>query len=175
MDIPGIGKVERQEEFGWLCSQPLPIGALRGHHCRIVLDEGYVEDERKEDFHGAIANLRSDERDLLDEAAPYVFRYCEDMNRDWKRGDPEFVEATPHSIWEHVQLGSELHVSRRSPRDQAIYVSFECNCDWEPEHGLQLVFREGRAVVKVGPYDGHLTNADAYGDPGLEGTVYKER
>ena len=174
MEVPGVGNVERQEEFGWLCSQPLPMGALGGHRCRILL-EGYEEDARKEDFHGAIANLRSSERDLLQEAARYVFRYYEDMNRDWDRGDPEYVEASPHSIWEHVQLGSELYISRRPSGDHAVYVSLECNCDWEPEHGLQLVFREGRTVIKVGPYDGHLTNADAYADPGLEGTVYKGR
>ena len=97
------------------------------------------------------------------------------MNQDRDRGDPEYIEAAPERIWQHVQLGSELHISRRRHGDHAIYISLECNCDWEPEHGLQLVFREGRAVVKVGPFDGHLTNTDAYDDPGLEGTIYKER
>jgi len=174
MEVPGVGEVERHEEFGWLCSQPLPIGALGGHRCRILL-EGYEEDVRKEDFHVAIANLRSSERDLLHEAARDVFRFYEDMIRDWDRSDPEYVEAAPHNIWEHVQLGSELYISRRGSGDQAIYMSLECNCDWEPEHGLQLVFKEGLAVAKVGPYDGHLTNADAYDDPALEGTIYKAR
>jgi hypothetical protein len=141
MEVPGIGKVEPHEEFGWLCSQPLPIGALGGHRCRIFL-QGYKEDARKEDFHGAIANLRSSERDLLGEAARHVFRYYEDLSRDWDRGGPDYVEASPQTIWEHVQLGSELHVSRRRHGDQAVYISFECNCDWEPEHGLQLVFKE---------------------------------
>ena len=91
-----------------------------------------------------IANFRASERDLLNEAARHVFRYYEDMSRDRDRGDPEYVEAAPERIWEHVQLGSELHVSRRTSGDQAIYISLECNCDWEPEHGLQLVFKEGR-------------------------------
>ena len=142
---------------------------------RILLD-GYEEDARKEDFHDAIANFRSSERDLLNEAARHVFRYYEDMSRGLDRGDPDYVEAAaPASIWDHVQLGSELHISRRRYGDHAVYISLECNCDWEPEHGLQLVFKEGLAVVKVGPYDGHLTNADAYDDPGLEGTIYKER
>jgi hypothetical protein len=48
----------------------------------------------------------------------------------------------------------------------------ECECDWEPEHGLQIVFRDGREVTKVGPYDGHLTNSAAYANDDLDGIVY---
>ena len=48
----------------------------------------------------------------------------------------------------------------------------ECGCDWEPEHGLELVLEDGARVTKVGPYDGHLTNAAAYADPTLESVVY---
>jgi hypothetical protein len=46
------------------------------------------------------------------------------------------------------------------------------NCDWEVEHGMQLVLRDGRTVSKVSPYDGHLTNADAFADPKLVGVIY---
>jgi hypothetical protein len=45
---------------------------------------------------------------------------------------------------------------RIAGRDQRVYVSVECECDWEPEHGLQIVFRDGATVTKVGPYDGHV-------------------
>jgi hypothetical protein len=72
-----------------------------------------------------------------------------------------------------VRLGSQPVISRRSYRDKGIYVSLECGCDWEEEHGMQLVFKNGLQVVKVGPFDGHLTNADAYADDSLENVVYK--
>lgn len=174
MDIPGLGTVERYEDFDWLCSRPVALGALGGRPCRVFL-EGYEEDPNKEDFHVTIASLLSNERDLLEEARPYVFRYYYDANSEWEPDDAEYIEADLQSIWEHVGLGSEPHISRRSHGDKAVYVSLECNCDWEEEHGLQLVFREGRALVKVGPYDGHLTNADAYADPSLEEVIYRER
>jgi len=60
-----------------------------------------------------------------------------------------------------VSFGGELIVSRRSGGDRAVYVSLECDCDWEPEHGLQLVFRNGTAITKVGPFDGRSSHADA--------------
>ena len=56
--------------------------------------------------------------------------------------------------------------------EDGIYFSLECNCDWEPEHGLQLILRDGTRITKVGGYDGHLTNADAFGDPAKVGVVY---
>jgi hypothetical protein len=43
-----------------------------------------------------------------------------------------------------------------------------CGCDWEEEHGLQIVLRNGVRVNKVDGYDGHLTNSDAFADDGPE-------
>jgi len=67
-----------------------------------------------------------------------------------------------------VQFGSELRVFRRRDGDQGIYISIECGCDWEPEHGMEIVFKEGRKLVKVGPDDG-----DPFGDESLENAIYK--
>lgn len=64
-------------------------------------------------------------------------------------------------------------VTRRPYGDKRIYISLECGCDWEREHGLQIVFKEGQYVNKLGPYDGHLTNSDAFADDALEDIVYK--
>jgi hypothetical protein len=37
------------------------------------------------------------------------------------------------------------------------------------------VFRDGATVTKVGPYNGHLTNAAAYDDEQLNDVVYQVR
>jgi len=52
------------------------------------------------------------------------------------------------------------------------YLSFEGEVSWEPEHELQLVYEDGQRVCKVRQYDGHVTVADAYGDPSLLGVVF---
>ncbi|TCJ11613.1 hypothetical protein EZJ19_15185 [Parasulfuritortus cantonensis] len=173
MNIPGLGEVTKVPRFGWYESQAIALPLLDGKVCRVIIQD-YDEDPAKDDFHTAIANLLSSPRSVLAEAEPYVFAYYQDVNSNWDPSDEEHVAMhSPSEVWDHVQLGTEPIVSRRSYGDRGIYVSLECNCDWEPEHGLQIVFRNGNKVCKVGPYDGHLTNADAYADPALEDVVYR--
>ena len=59
-------------------------------------------------------------------------------------------------------------MSRRAYQEQDIYVQVACECDWEQEHGLQLVFRQGKKLTRISDNDGHLTEADAYGKPDEE-------
>lgn len=37
-----------------------------------------------------------------------------------------------------------------------IYVLVECGCEWEEEHGLQLVFKNGQQLTRVSYNDGGL-------------------
>ena len=53
-------------------------------------------------------------------------------------------------------------------------VECECEWEWEPEHGLQFVLKNGETVIKVGPYDGHLTHSDADADDSLENIIYEQ-
>lgn len=56
--------------------------------------------------------------------------------------------------------------------DSVEALSIECECAWEPEHGLQLVFASGERLSRVSPYDGHLTWASTVADRSLAGRVY---
>ena len=172
MEIPGLGTVTKDTQFDWYDSQPLPVPVLGGMLCQVVV-EGYYEDLKKDEYHAAIANFLSIRPSVLKEAEPHVFRYFQACKVNWEPEDLEFLAIqSPGDVWRHVQLGSEPMVTRRSYGDKAIYISLECGCDWEEEHGLQIVFKNGLRVNKVGPYDGHLTNSDAYADDSLEDVVY---
>ena len=72
-----------------------------------------------------------------------------------------------NDIWNHVQP-YEIYVERRPYEDKDIYINIICDCDWELEHGLQLVFRQGKQITRVSMIDGHLTEADAYDKPDSE-------
>jgi hypothetical protein len=174
MEIPGLGNVTWDTKYDWYRSDPVPVPVLGGKPCRIIV-EGYDEDSRKEDYHAAIANFLSVDQLVLKEAEGHVFRYYKDCNKYWGPEDKEYVMIqSAIEVWRHVRLGDEPMVSRRDSGDCGIYVSLECGCDWEEEHGLQIVFKNGLRVNKVGPYDGHLTTSDAYADDSLEEVVYRE-
>lgn len=148
--------------------------ALGGAPCRFIVD-GYVGDPAPEDFHAAVRTFLALDRSVLTTAAPAIFAYYRDVTDDiLASGDDDwYVEIEgPHDVLDHVRFGSEPMVTRDSHRDRHVHVSLECECDREEEHGLLLVFRDGRTVTKVGPCDGHLTNAAAWGDDSLDGVVY---
>jgi hypothetical protein len=173
LQIPVLGTVTKDERFGWLYSDPVALRIFGNKPVRIVL-EGYEEDQNKEDFHAAISKFLATGPEVLMAAQVDVFSFYSDINQYYEPADEDFVHIdAEREVWKHVRFGDEAVVGRRAYGDKGIYVSVECNCDWEPEHGMQIVFKNGETICKVGPYDGHLTNADAYADELLENVVYR--
>ena len=160
----------------WLVSASFPIPVLRGHPCRFVFDDGEGLDAEPEALGVAVGNMLRLDAFALTEVQHLVFQYCQEMLAVHEPAyRPAILVRRADDVWHQVSFGSELHVSRRNEGDDedGIYFSLECSCAWEPEHGLQIVIRDGLAVTKVGPFDGHLTNSDAFGDSRLSGVVYK--
>jgi hypothetical protein len=173
MDVPGLGEVTKDEDTGWHYSQPIAVPMFGGKRCRIVL-EGYDGDERKDDFRVAIANFLSSGPAVLREADEPLFRYYKDFEQWWLEDGKQPITSADE-LWQHVRLGCEPMFTRRYYGDKGIYVSVECGCGWEVEHGLQLVLKNGIRVTKLGGYDGHLANSDAFADDGLEHVIYRDR
>jgi hypothetical protein len=172
MEIPLLGTLTKDSRLDWYYSNAIPVGVLGNKPCRFVLDR-YVEDQNKEELHTAIANFLSIDASVLSAATPHVFQYYKECNANWTPEDDEFLTIkSADQVWAHVRIGNKPIVSRRRYGDKGIYISLECNCDWEEEHGLQIVFKNGSTINKVGPCDGHLTNSDAYADDALEDVIY---
>ncbi|MFQ6398998.1 DUF6985 domain-containing protein [Nocardia sp. KC 131] len=174
MQIPSLGTLTFDSELDGYRADPIPVSVLGGSSCQLALT-GYASDPTPEDFHTAVSEFLALTPSALQAAAPSVFAYYRDvMDAVVADGDNDwYVEvASEDAVFDHVQFGDELRVLRGHDGDQHVYVSLECECDWEQEHGLQIVFRDGRTVTKVGPYDGHLTNSRAYGDSRFDGVVY---
>ena len=81
------------------------------------------------------------------------------------------VPSSPAAIWNFVQP-REIYLMSGFDADPHHYVVAACDCDWEREHGLTLVWRDGTTLCKVGPSDGHTTNVDAFDDPSMQNVVY---
>lgn len=155
MEIPGLGAVIEDEAFEGFRSKAIAVAALGGIECEFLV-EGYDDDERPEDFHAAIRAFLGLDASALTAARPAIYEYYLDVRREL--GDELDVEiGGPDEVLDYVDLGTEPQVLRNDA-DGRVYVSLECECAWEPEHGLLLVFRDGAVVTRVGPYDGHLTD-----------------
>lgn len=100
---------------------------------------------------------------------PHVYAYYRDLHT---HADSAWIDAVmavptqPDDIWKHVRplsitLTSRLAQFETIDKDDPVpYVLLEANCDWEDEHGLQLVWREGHALVKVSECDGKPLQAE---------------
>jgi hypothetical protein len=168
MEIPGLGKVTAEPDLDWYVSEPIAVPVLGGTECRIAV-EYYDDDPDPEAIHRAIQNFLAAAPEVLRAAEPHLFHYY----RDCAEYAPDIRIESPEGVWPHIHFGDQPIVSRRGYGDERVYVSVECGCDWEDEHGLQIVFEEGARVSKIGPFDGHLTNEDAYADPRLAGVIYR--
>ncbi|SMC29103.1 hypothetical protein SAMN02745857_03605 [Andreprevotia lacus DSM 23236] len=175
MDFPLLGELEYDEGHEAWVSDALPLPLCQGSECSLVLME-YEDDAQPADFHVAVANLLAAPFAVLQAVEADIYRYYQDIHSYWEPGEEGYLAiASPADVWQHITFGYEPVVERRHDGDQAVYVSLTCNCDWDREHGLQIVLRNGEQVVKIGPYDGHLTHGDAYDDPTLEAVIYPGR
>lgn len=170
MEIPGLGHVTMDAD-GEHQSGPTRIPVLGATVCRLVV-LGYEDDEAKSDFQSAIRRFLALDASALSSSSLPIFRYYQDATAYADDDDEHVVITTPDEVWQHIRPGGEVKVQRDASGDREVYVSVECECAWEAEHGLQIVFRGGHTVTKAGPFDGHLTNVSAFGDSSLTDVVY---
>jgi hypothetical protein len=173
IEIPGLGVLRQESEDDWYCSEPRHIPVLGDETCFISI-ENYDDDPCQQDFHVAIQNFLSIDESVIRAVEQHIYQYYQDCNSCFDPKDDEFIEiAAPEDIWEHIELGGEAVVSRRFGGDEGVYISLSSYCDWEEEHGLLMVFKNGLTINMVGACSGHLTNSDAYADEKLEGIIYQ--
>ena len=112
-------------------------------------------------------------------ATPHVFAYFKDFTDEhgfeWGDSDMKRLTGPTEDIWRFVYptvLGAQegWDIANRDRMRQ--YVVLEANCGWEREHGILMSWRDGKDLVKVSGYDGHATNAHAYGDLTKDAWIY---
>jgi hypothetical protein len=146
----------------WWVSQPIPVPFLSGQRVSFTLMVEDADGVYPPDVSDAIERflaLNPTDREATNE--PVYKKYT-----DFADAVSEIEVDIPSAarVWDHVRV-TEIYVDRRNRRDKDVYVQVACNCDWEVEHGLQVVFRRGSRLVRVSDQDGHLTHADAYDLP----------
>jgi len=160
-EIEGLGVLSPHHVFPeeWWISQAVPVSFFSGVPLEFIVDVVPENGQFAIDVQDAANSfLRLTAVDRL-AASELVFKNYRDFL------EATDIDALPVStsddIWRFVKP-TQICISRRHRRDRDIYVEVACECAWEEEHGLQLVYRKGNVLVRVSAQDGHLTEADAY-------------
>ena len=166
-----IGALVQNEKFEeWWTSQPQTVNLIEADLPVTFMDFNPFEDEEFiEDADTAIKSFLELNSFYKLQIAQHVFEnlveYCSYIAEE---DIPEKMKgAQPLSIWNFI-YPTQVFVNRRAVRDKDVYVVLACECEWEKEHGLQLVFRQGKKLTRVSDQDGHLTDADAFEMPDAE-------
>jgi hypothetical protein len=133
-------------------SQPFPIP----YFDNIELKVGFVEAEHQpyldgadkvlENFFGLNSKDRTGNSDI-------VYHY---YSETLKFGYTEQLDIkTPKDIWNFV---TPTEIIIHWDEKERFYLCVSCECEWEEEHGLQLVFTDGQTLTRASEQDGHLTD-----------------
>ena len=130
-------------------------------------------------FDEAARAFRAAGPELLDQATEHLWDYYLTTVEEFtpeelaRYGIPDLPPTA--DIWAEVSIhdGPRMVPGGEPTEPARTYISFEGEVSWEREHGLQLVVEDGVRICKVGMYDGHVTNAAAFGDVSLLGEVYR--
>ncbi len=164
MNIELLGELTPDPRVNdWLVSDEIHVNYFPDTPLRFILEDA-ASDPAPTEFAAAVKNFLGLTLESRAEATPFVFKNYSDfvtLLNDGLDGEFDFVIDTPDDVWRHVQP-SAIYVKRRFYGDKKIYVCITADCDWEEEHGLQIVYREGNQLSRVSDQDGHVTHSDAY-------------
>lgn len=167
-----IGTLTQNEDFDdWWNSEKVPIPFFSNLKLPVTFTGLNPEDDPKfiaeaDEALKHFFKLATRDRIGLSQV---VYRNCTEFldSADLDEDEEQFRNINEQDIWKHV-APKEIYLMRRPYRHPDIYVQVSCECGWEQEHGLQLVFRQGKKLTRVSGHDGHLTEADAYDKPDEE-------
>jgi hypothetical protein len=163
--LPQIGRVYWDKDLEWWQSEAVFVPWLQARITFALVagddDDAEAPPPLQSDVEAVTAflNLPPSTRDML---RPHLW-----VNYEHVKSVGDAPEISPNEdIWSRVRpVGASTtgahYVSGR-------FVIIECNCDWEPEHGLLSSFQHGKRLARVSQFDSHPTAGSAFGKPNLD-------
>jgi hypothetical protein len=152
-----LGAIQADSGGGWYEADPVKLAYFGGEMVPVELFD--VGPEHAAAIDAAAANVLALGQADLDAASPRVLANCHaflDLVEIYDEDEAMLAITNPADIWAYVQPRS-IQISRDDEDgDPAIYVALICRCDWESEHGLQIVYRGGVELTRVSAADGRV-------------------
>ena len=132
----------------------------------LCLDAADVNDDLSDlaEFSKALGLFMGLTPESLLEATPYLYAEFKDYESSVDPSYLDTVVSRDLDIWNELDFTC-VNVVRRRYGDRGVYVQLAAECSWDPEHGIQLIYREGSSLSRVSEQDGHYTHCDAFGLP----------
>ncbi len=64
--------------------------------------------------------------------------------------------TTPKKVWDYIRPSEIIVTKDRYNKKEGVFIQIICECDWEEEHGLQIVLKNGSEFIRVSGQDGNL-------------------
>jgi hypothetical protein len=145
-----IGLIRRDRRW-WECVRHIPfLDATMDVRIDPDQRDGDVTDKQRQVYQ-TIMGLPAATQALME--APIFANYLK--IRDEVEDDTMPEIATAAAIWSHLDLRAILIPRHRASKYSYFFV--EAECTWEPEHGLEVLFRDG-GVLQVTQQEGLASN-----------------
>ena len=133
-------------------SQPFPVPYFDNKAIKI----GFVEAEHQPYLEGADKTLENffglASIDRIQNSEVVHHYYSETLKHDYTK--PLDIQTTQH-IWNFV---NPTEIIIHWDENEQFYLCVSCECEWEDEHGLQLVFKNGITLIRASGHDGHFVD-----------------
>lgn len=172
-----LGKLKQNSEFiDWWESEEIEVPFFDNQKLAVTFMEFEPENDNTviDEADQALTyflKLNTEDRNSISEL---TYKNCRDFLEavEFDEDDEPLRQIKDENeIWNFIYpIG--ISAERRLCNDKDLYVVVVCNCDWEQEHGLQFVFKQGKKLTRISDIDGYLTDADAYNIPDEEDNKY---
>jgi hypothetical protein len=158
--IGGVAKLEHDPEYDRWRSQPVKVNVLDGKLLPFVLPDEWNQVSLLQPIQSAVANFLGLDAEHREELTELVCKNYEEMLESSTFQPLPVPEKS--KIWKYI-YPTEILIKQGVddyPTDifikhgvDEVYLVVSGYCEWEQEHGLEMVFKRGNEVVRVSEID----------------------
>ncbi len=158
ISLDSVGSLQPHPDVpnDWLISKPVSVSFFEDKELKFIFYPDLENDINFfSDANRSVKNfLKKNNRDrlLLSNSIYKNYRETQDYYDTRSFGPSPLNLNDEEEIWNYV-YPDEIFVCRDSMEDESIYLLVYCGCEWEIEHGLQLVFKDGLELTRVSGID----------------------
>jgi hypothetical protein len=149
--LPSLGDLKQAPNIpdDWI-SKPIPVPFCSGKELRFAVRTAADDSGDPPDVEQAVRNFLALTADDQLKASVEVYRRYHDLVKSFPEVDVGIKE--PAEVWNYLRPEG-ISVDRYDEGDGQVYVRVVYQCDWEAEHGQQILFRHGTTITLVGEHE----------------------